>query len=209
MNVSCLNLKENIVSKRRNWNKVWPQQVLNQQPQGLKTLKHPTELFHHQLWLGLERVTNYMSTLFKLLSADMSLSFWNMNMFHCLRCECETVWCCDVWASDPVSLSACQLVSALKMVQWFKTPFCNMWTWDRFSARASTGMQHKCVSVCLYVCVQNQIKSNQTNSKKNPSTKLRPLRSFVAPPSDGDRIGPGGNSEQVSPVELASLIKAS
>ena len=71
--------------------------------------------------------------------------------------------------SDPVS--GWQLVSALKMVQWFKTPSCNMETWDRPSAQPEVTTLCVCVCVCVFQTKTKQTK-NQANSKI-ASTKLR------------------------------------
>ena len=65
-----------------------------------------------------------------------------------------------------------------------------------------------CVCVCCVVCQQIQ-------NLKRVISKRYPVRAFVrsfmefAPSTDCGRFDPGGTSEKVSPVELASLIKAS
>ena len=65
-----------------------------------------------------------------------------------------------------------------------------------------------CVCVCCVVCQQIQ-NLKRVISKRYPVRAC--VRSFMefAPSTDCGRSDPGGTSEKVSPVELASLIKAS
>ena len=79
-------------------------------------------------------------------------------------------------------------------------------TWDQTSAQTTKGRPPH--SVCV-VCVCSKQKPEKLQIRH--FKRRRPLRSLVefAPSTDFDRVDPGGNREQVSPVELAGLIKAS
>ncbi len=112
------------------------------------------------------------------------------------------IFCRFLPQSDLLSLSGCLFSSALKTVQWGRTPTGNAKTWDRTSAQATRGTWQSVCDVCVCVCSKQQ-KNTSNKTLKSPKTIWHHFafvtRREFPPSSNYNTADLQGNKEQVSP----------
>lgn len=150
------------------------QQEVNRQPASSEAAHQPAEplgrCWRTRLTRVISRTVEDLKTLNVCLKMFLSVNTQKILTEPQTGSSLESGRFCSVQFQSaflqPLSLSDCWLLSALKMFQWLKTPTGALQTWDRTSAGTTSGMSLRCVCefvcLCLCLCVRD-LKQNPKN----------------------------------------------